>query len=306
MSTKEVMALEFIQLKYFQAVAKTGKIVAAAKSMFVTPPAISSAISQLERELGTPLFSRVGNRLVLNQQGQILLRHTNTILFHFGAAKTAILESVPEGPMHISVSATESHLLSSPIAAFSVQYPDYTITLNATTGDGLFKGAFQYRYAFLMTTENNINSTLTEECHCVRLFDDHPAIMVHKDHPLADRDSICISDLKDYPLIHPKSYPDYCSRIYSMFEDSGLRVPPIRSYSHLVCQTLLVQNNTVSLTTLRSVPANLDKFVCIPLEAPDIHWTTLLCWRKKRVMTDAEQALIRFMSEFYGFSISEA
>ena len=295
--------MEFIQLKYFQAVAKTGKIVSAAKSMFVTPPAISSAISQLERELGTPLFSRVGNRLILNQQGQILLRHTNTILFNFGAAKAAILESLPEGPMHISVSATESHLLSDLITAFSVKYPDYTITLNATTGDGLFKGAFQYRYAFLMTTENNINSSLTEECHCVRLFEDHLAIMVHRDHPLANRDSISISDLTGYPLIHSKSYPDYCSKIYSMYEDTGLSVPLIRSYSHLVCQTLMMQNNTVSLTTLHSATASRKKYVCIPLDAPDIHWTTLLCWRKNRDLTAAEQALIRFMSEFYGFSI---
>ena len=297
--------MEFIQLKYFQAVARTGKIVAAAKSMFVTPPAISSAISQLERELGTPLFSRVGNRLVLNQQGQILLRHTNTILFHFGAAKAAILESLPEGPMHISVSATESHLLSDLIAAFSIRYPDYTITLNATTGEGLFKGAFQYRYAFLMTTENNINSALTEECHCVRLFDDCPAIMVHKEHPLATRVSVTLSDLTGYPLIHPKSYPDYCPRIYAMYEDTGLNVPPIRSYSHLVCQTLLSQNNTVSLTTIRSAATAPDKFVRIPLDAPDIHWTTMLCWRKNRTMTEAEQALIRFMSEFYGFCSPE-
>lgn len=297
--------MEFIQLKYFQAVAKTGKIVTAAKSMFVTPPAISSAISQLERELGTPLFSRVGNRLVLNQQGQILLRHTNVILFNFGAAKAAILESLPEGPMHISVAATESHLLSDLITAFSVKYPNHTITLNATNGEGLFKGAFQYRYAFLMTTENNMTASLMEECYRVRLFDDRPAIMVYIEHPLADRASVRVTDLEGYPLIHPRSYPDYFSRIISLYEDLGLPLPTIRSYSHLVCQTLAQQNNTVCLTTLRSATANPGRFVHIPLEAPDISWPTYLCWRKNRTMSASELTLLQFMSDFYGFDIPE-
>ena len=295
--------LEFIQLKYFQAVAKTGKIVTAAKSMFVTPPAISSAISQLEKELGTPLFSRVGNRLVLNKQGEILLQHTNIILFNFGAAKSAVLESLPEGPMHISVAATESHLFSDLIVNFSVEYPDYTLTLNATNGEGLFKGAFQYRYAFLMTTENNISPALREECHCIRLFEDHPAIMVHKDHPLANRSVVRIADLKDYTLIHPRSYPDYNSKIFSFYEESGLDVPIIRQYSHLVCQTLVLQHNTISLTTLRSKMPISDKFVYIPLEAPDMQWNTFLCWRKNRELSTAENALIAFMSKFYGFQI---
>lgn len=295
--------MEFIQLKYFQAVAKSGKIVTAAKSMFVTPPAISSAIAQLEKELGTPLFSRVGNRLVLNNQGEILLQHTNIILFNFGAAKSAVLESLPEGPMHISVSATESHLFSDLIVAFSVKYPDHTITLNATNGEGLFKGAFQYRYAFLMTTENNISPALREECHCVRLFEDRPAIMVHKDHPLANHPVVRLADLKGYSLVHPRSYPDYCSKILSFYEESGLEAPIIRQYSHLVCQTLVAQHNTVALTTLRSKSSTTDKFVYIPLEAPDMHWNTLLCWRKNRELSTAEKTLISFMADFYGFQI---
>ena len=44
--------MEITQLRYFMAVAKTGKIVTAADNLFVTPPAISTSIAQLERELG--------------------------------------------------------------------------------------------------------------------------------------------------------------------------------------------------------------------------------------------------------------
>ena len=295
--------MEFIQLKYFQAVAKTGKIVTAAKSMFVTPPAISSAISQLERELGTPLFSRIGNRLTLNQQGQILLRHANVILFNFGAAKSAILESLPEGPMHISVAATQTHLLSDLITDFSVTHPNHTLTLNSTSGEALFKGAFQYRYAFLITAESQAISNIPEECHRIFLFEDQPAIMVCKDHPLAQKESIHISDLEGYSLIHPRTYPDYYSRIFSLYENLELPQPLIRTFSHLVCQTMTTQGQVVCLTTLRSAKANPEKFVHIPLEAPGISWTNYLYWRKDRTISPAERTLLRFMSEYYNIDI---
>lgn len=291
--------MEFIQLKYFQAVAKTGKIVTAAKSMFVTPPAISSAISQLERELGTPLFSRVGNRLTLNQQGQILLRHANVILFNFGAAKAAILESLPEGPMHISVAATQTHLLSGLITDFSVHHPNHTITLNSTNGEALFKGAFQYRYAFLLTAESQAIATVPEECDRICLFEDYPAIMVSKDHPLAQQKIVRISDLEGYSLIHPRTYPDYFSRIFSLYENLELPQPLIRTFSHLVCQTMTMQGRAVCMTSMRAAKANPEKFVHIPLEAPGISWTTYLYWRKDRTMSPAERTLLRFMSEYY-------
>lgn len=296
--------MEFIQLKYFQAVAKTGKIVTAAKSMFVTPPAISSAIAQLERELGTPLFSRVGNRLTLNQQGEILLRHTNIILFNFGAAKAAILESLPEGPMHISVAATQTHLLSDLVTAFSVKYPNHTITLNATNGEGLFKGAFQYRYAFLLTAESQALASLPEECHKLRLFEDRPAIMVQKGHPLADKQIVSLNDLEDYTLIHSKSYPDYFSLILSLYEDLGLPQPVIRTYSHLVCQTLVMQSQTVCMTTTRSATTS-DKFALIPLEAPDIFWNTYIYWRKGREINEAERTFLQFTSKFYNITLPD-
>ena len=46
--------MEMLQLKYFKAVAEMGKISAAAESLFISPPALSAAISRLEKDLGMP------------------------------------------------------------------------------------------------------------------------------------------------------------------------------------------------------------------------------------------------------------
>jgi DNA-binding transcriptional LysR family regulator len=68
--------MELQQLKYFKAVAHFGMIADAAQSLFISAPALSTSISRLEKELGVKLFDRTGNRITLNPQGQIFLKHT--------------------------------------------------------------------------------------------------------------------------------------------------------------------------------------------------------------------------------------
>ena len=71
---------ELQQLKYFKAVADVGKISEAAEKLFVSAPALSVSITRLEKELGVQLFDRTNNRILLNKQGEIFLKHVNQIL----------------------------------------------------------------------------------------------------------------------------------------------------------------------------------------------------------------------------------
>jgi LysR family transcriptional activator of nhaA len=64
--------LNFAHLRYFWAVAREGSITAAAKLLNVTQPTISTQIAQLERGLGTALFTRHGNRLELSEAGRLV------------------------------------------------------------------------------------------------------------------------------------------------------------------------------------------------------------------------------------------
>ena len=85
----------------------------------MTPPAISTSIAQLERELGVQLFTRHANRLQLNKQGEIFLGYVEAILKSINRARTEIQESIKSGPQHISVAVTSSNLWIDLTAAFS-------------------------------------------------------------------------------------------------------------------------------------------------------------------------------------------
>lgn len=82
--------MKMLQLLYFQSVAETGKMIDAAKEMHVTPAAISIAISNLEKELGVPLFDRTHNSVALNAAGQAYLLAVRKFLHDLHTAEEAI------------------------------------------------------------------------------------------------------------------------------------------------------------------------------------------------------------------------
>jgi DNA-binding transcriptional LysR family regulator len=72
--------MELRQLEYFVEVARKGTYVAAAASLSVAQPALWRQVKELERELGTPLFERVGRRVRLTRDGARLADQAAGIL----------------------------------------------------------------------------------------------------------------------------------------------------------------------------------------------------------------------------------
>jgi DNA-binding transcriptional LysR family regulator len=67
--------MELQQLKYFREVAEQEHVTRAAKKLFVSQSAVSRAITQLEEELGVPLFYRQGRAVALSGYGRSFLEH---------------------------------------------------------------------------------------------------------------------------------------------------------------------------------------------------------------------------------------
>lgn len=68
------------QIRYFDAVVRTGSLVRAADRLFISQPSLSVAISNLEKELGVPLFERQGRSVRLTAEGKEFVPHAQQIL----------------------------------------------------------------------------------------------------------------------------------------------------------------------------------------------------------------------------------
>lgn len=71
--------LNFNHLHYFWAVAHEGSLTRAAERLNLSQSAVSVQIQKLERQIGHPLFDRLGKRLVLTEAGQIALDYADTV-----------------------------------------------------------------------------------------------------------------------------------------------------------------------------------------------------------------------------------
>lgn len=84
--------MELRQLRYFVAVAELEHISEAAENLHVAQSAISRQIANLEEELGTKLFERVGRNVKLTPIGKIFLEHSIAALQAIDFAKKQIDE----------------------------------------------------------------------------------------------------------------------------------------------------------------------------------------------------------------------
>ena len=74
-----MIPLNYHHLYYFYVIAKSGSIAKACETLFLSQPAVSTQLKQLEQSLGSPLFERKKQRLYLTEQGRFVLDYAESI-----------------------------------------------------------------------------------------------------------------------------------------------------------------------------------------------------------------------------------
>ena len=121
------------QLYYFKALAEREHLFQTATELYISPPALSTAISRLEEELGVPLFDRVGRNIRLSENGKKFYLHVTNIISEL---ELACAELKSESPMNLNIlnvytstniswgSAFEEFIYRNPHIAFNHQVAD--------------------------------------------------------------------------------------------------------------------------------------------------------------------------------------
>jgi DNA-binding transcriptional LysR family regulator len=119
------------RLKVFYTVSQKLSFTKAAEALFVSQPAVTKHIKELEEQLRTPLFKRNGSNISLTPAGQILLKHTQQIFKTYEALENELaqLNDSVKGTIRIGASTTlAQYVLPKILALLKATYPAIQFT----------------------------------------------------------------------------------------------------------------------------------------------------------------------------------
>lgn len=291
--------MELQQLKYFKAVAATGKISDAAEALFISAPALSTSISRLEKELGTKLFDRTSNRITLNAQGDIFLKYVNHIFSNLESAKLELQQSILHQSPHISLLSINTLIWANLIASFTAEFSQYTLSCSTTSAPHLAENGFTPQHNFLLAYECEIPPAYAEKLDSIFLFQATPTVMVHKDHPLSKKKKLDVQELVNERLFLSMPNSSLHNRVQQLFELHDLPFPADNFYTYMVRQKMVAENKGISFLSQHPGYSAHPNIRYIPLADPFSPWHARLYWRKDRPLSDEEAVFRDFAIQFY-------
>jgi LysR family transcriptional regulator of abg operon len=179
------------QLRSLIAVAENGSIHEASRALHVTQPAVSKALSDLEAELGAPMFLRSAKGTQLTPYGQSLIRHARAIEQELRHAHEDIstLLGIARGTVTVGVTpVTSAGPFAEALREFSRVYPQVTINVfelrPAQIQEGLADGSIDFGLV------SRIGQPTDTRFHWETLYTIATTLGVRTGHPLRGRHSL--------------------------------------------------------------------------------------------------------------------
>lgn len=191
------------QIRYFIALANCLNFTKAAEQLFISQSALSRQISGIEAELNLQLFVRTQRFVRLTPAGKTLLEGFEGINEQYveavGRAKD--VQMGLSGQLHIGIldGTRVDDLLPPVIAFFASQYPHVDISLRNFSFNRLVAGLYDGSLDLALTLLFDVKDRHNLKYKVVKKAQDH--IVVRKDHRLAGRGSITLSDIGEDPFI---------------------------------------------------------------------------------------------------------
>jgi DNA-binding transcriptional LysR family regulator len=189
------MNIALKQLKVFVTVAQERTITAAADKLFLSKPAVSMALSELEKQLDHKLFDRNNNRLIINEQGKRLLPLADELLSRSHSIENLFDQA---GPVTGNLKIGSSDTVGNQITPFllrdfreSSQHYDQSLFISNTAQICHKLSEFELDIG-LVEGKVQQNDLVTEPW-----LDDEMVVACHPSHPLTMIKNLRLVDLEN-------------------------------------------------------------------------------------------------------------
>jgi DNA-binding transcriptional LysR family regulator len=188
------------RLQVFHAVAKQSSFTKAAETLFMTQPAVTFQIKQLEEHFNTRLFDRGHGKISLTGAGEVVLEYAEKILSLSAELDTRVSELTGEvqGLLLIGASMTIAEfMLPRVLGEFKVAYPGVKARLTVANSDTVEHGVAEHSLDIgLVEAPSHLAGLATEDC-----CEDELQVVCAPTHPLAKLKSVAPKLLLQHPYI---------------------------------------------------------------------------------------------------------
>ncbi len=272
---------------YFDAVVRAGSVRKGAAAIGIASSSVSRQITELEAELGAPLFDRLPGRMRLTAAGELFLAHVRRTLRENDRILAQIGELAAPGLGSASIAATGG-LVGSFVPGISLAFLDRFPLAKITA---LSKVRTEIAHAVIEGDVDlglGYNLPREPELHVVEAFALRAGAVVGNRHPLARRTTLRLAECAEFPAIVPDASSTLLGPMHNAFERSRTTYRTrIETNSSDLIKYALMESDAVSFLSLPDVleEVSAGQLVFIPIkERLDVSHSLVLVQRANAVL----------------------
>lgn len=288
--------MKIIQLEYFCAVSRYHSITQAAQKLYVTQPAISSAIRELEKEFSISLFTRTKNHMTLTKEGEVFYQKASELLNTINQTSSELLDLGRQvTPIRIGIPPLLSTIFfPDMLIAFQKEYPDIPVELLEY---GSIRAASLVQEDILDLALVNMNFYEIDKLNSYQILSDQIVFCVSFEHHLAKEKEVSIGMVKDEPLIMYNTDSVQNTTLNSLFESIGVKPNVILQASQLYTIQNFIKKNLGGAFLYSSILKNMPDLASIPV-SPAIRQEIGLVWKKGKYINSSVEKYISFTRKY--------
>lgn len=203
-----MFGLTLQQLKYVLEVASKGSMNEAARSLFISQPRLSNAIKELEKDIKITIFIRTNRGVTVTNKGAEFLGYARQVLQQFNMLEEKYLSEKP-AKQHFSISTQHYTFAANAFVGLVKEFgaSEYEFTLRETKTYEIIEDVKNLRSELGIIYLSNYNESVLlkllkeRDLTFTELFTAKPHVFISKRHPLANKESIKLEELDDYPCL---------------------------------------------------------------------------------------------------------
>ncbi|WP_295095456.1 LysR family transcriptional regulator [Ruminococcus sp.] len=279
-------------LRYFLAVAREQSFSTAAERLFLSQPTLSRQLKELEDELGKTLLVRSNKGVTLTEEGMILRKRAEEIVELMEKTEQEVRQSNDGVSGTVYIGAGETYaikLIADTAHHLKADYPDIHYSFFSGNGtdvmEKLERGLMDFGLIF-----GNIDRTKYEAIE-IPLHDTW-GILMRRDEPLAQKESITFADTAGLDLIIPRQ-PNHSTMLSEMITEQAPDANIVAEYNLIYNASVMVNEGIGSAITLdRIINVSGDSKLCFRPFEPPMEAICYFIWKRYPVFTKAASTFL--------------